>query len=172
MSHPNEIIYLLLADISTCFRFPRILADVTGAFGFIAENLYFISTSHVFGSNTSASSWEPLRRAIQHLIRIFSKRDDLVDKHHDLLNLLKWLDDSFTQHEQLTRAHPCNLNQGINDDDELTAVIYVDNILGATVFRKNMKRLLAASLRPSSPYAIDPILQSISVPYLSKSGTN
>jgi hypothetical protein len=102
VSHPNEIIYLLLAVITACFRFPRISADVTGAFGFIAENLYFISTSHVFGSNTSASSWEPLRRAIQHLIRIFSKRDDLVDKHCDLLNLLKWLDDSFTQREQLT----------------------------------------------------------------------
>ncbi len=144
MSHPNEIIYLLLVDITACFRFPRILADVTGAFGFIAENLYFISTSHIFGSNTSARSWESLRRAIQHLIHIFSKRDNLVDKHCDLLNLLKWLDDLFTQREQLTRAHPCELNQGINDDDKLTAVNYVDDILGATVFRKNMKRLLAA----------------------------
>jgi hypothetical protein len=144
VSHPNEIIYLFLADITACFRFPRISAEVTGAFGFIAENLYFISTSHVFGSNTSASSWEPLRQAIQHLICIFSKRDDLVDKHHDLLNVLKWLDDLFTQREQLTRAHPCKLKQGINDDDELTAVIYVDDILGATVFRKNIKRLLAA----------------------------
>jgi hypothetical protein len=115
-----------------------------GAFGFIAENLYFISTSHVVGSNTSASSWEPLRRVIQHLISIFSKRDDLVDKHRDLLNLLKWLDDLFTQCEQLTRAHPCKLNQGINDDDKLTVVIYVDDILGTMVSRKNMKRLLAA----------------------------
>ncbi len=97
MSHPNKIIYLSLADITACFRFPRISADLTGAFGFIAENLYFISTSHVFGSNTSASCWEPLRQAIQHLIPIFSKRDDLVDKHRDLLDLLKWVDNPFVQ---------------------------------------------------------------------------
>jgi hypothetical protein len=57
VSFPNEIIYLILADITACFRFPKISADVTGAFGFLAEGLYFLSTGHVFGSNTSASSW-------------------------------------------------------------------------------------------------------------------
>jgi hypothetical protein len=144
VSQLNKIIYLSLGDITACFRFPRISANVTNAFGFIAENLYFISTSHVFGSNTSASSWEPLRQAIQHLIRIFSKRDDLVDKHRDLLELLKWVDNPFVQRKDLTRAHPCELNQGLNANDELTAVIYVDDILGATVFKANMKRLLAA----------------------------
>ena len=56
VSFPDEVIYLALADITACFRFPRISADVTGAFGFLAETLYFISSSHVFGSNTSASS--------------------------------------------------------------------------------------------------------------------
>jgi hypothetical protein len=60
VSYPNEIIYLAHAYITACFRFPRISADVTGAFGFMAEGYYFLSTSHVFGSNTSASSWEPL----------------------------------------------------------------------------------------------------------------
>ena len=58
VSFPDEVIYLALADITACFRFPRISADVTGTFGFLAETLYFISSSHVFGSNTSASSWE------------------------------------------------------------------------------------------------------------------
>jgi hypothetical protein len=65
VSYPRETIYLALADITACFRFSRISADVTGAFGFIAENLYFILTSHVVGSNTSASPWEAFRRAIQ-----------------------------------------------------------------------------------------------------------
>ncbi len=58
VSFPNEVIYLALADITVCFRFPRISADVAGAFGFLAETFYFASTSHVFGSNTLASSWE------------------------------------------------------------------------------------------------------------------
>jgi hypothetical protein len=58
VSFPNEVIYLALADITACFHFPRISVDVAGAFGFLAETFYFASTSHVFGSNTSASSWE------------------------------------------------------------------------------------------------------------------
>jgi hypothetical protein len=41
VSHPNSRIYLALADITACFLFPRIHPDVTGAFGFMAKNLYF-----------------------------------------------------------------------------------------------------------------------------------
>jgi hypothetical protein len=37
VSYPDETIYLALADITACFRFPRISANVTGAFGFMAE---------------------------------------------------------------------------------------------------------------------------------------
>jgi hypothetical protein len=59
VSYPLKRIYLARADITACFRSPRIHADVTGAFGFMAEGLYFLATSMVFGSNTSASSWEP-----------------------------------------------------------------------------------------------------------------
>ena len=80
VSYPLKRIYLALADITACFRFPRIHADVTGAFGFMAEDLYFLATSMVFGSNTSASSWEPFRRAIQSLIPIYLMRTDLVGK--------------------------------------------------------------------------------------------
>jgi hypothetical protein len=79
--YPDKIIYLALADITTCFRFPRISADVTGAFGFLAKDLYFLSMSHVFGSNTLASLWQPCRRAIQSMILVYSKRNDLVEKH-------------------------------------------------------------------------------------------
>jgi hypothetical protein len=59
VSYPLKRIYLALADITACFRFPRFHADVTGAFGFMAEGLYLLATSMVFRSNTSASSWEP-----------------------------------------------------------------------------------------------------------------
>jgi hypothetical protein len=61
VSYPHKPIYLVLGDITACFRFPRISADITGAFGFLADGLYFLSTGHVFGSNTSASSWEAFR---------------------------------------------------------------------------------------------------------------
>ncbi len=61
VSFPRELIYLILADITVCFRFPRISADITGAFVFLADGLYFLSTGHIFGSNTSAHSWEAFR---------------------------------------------------------------------------------------------------------------
>jgi hypothetical protein len=48
--------------------------DVTGAFGFLVEKLYFLALSMVFGSNISASSWEPFRRAIKDLILEYSMR--------------------------------------------------------------------------------------------------
>ena len=60
-SFPDKVIYLVVAHITACFCFPRIFADVTGAFGFLTEALCFISSSHIFGSNTSASSWEAFR---------------------------------------------------------------------------------------------------------------
>jgi hypothetical protein len=149
ISFPTEPILLALADITACFQFPRLSADVTGAFGFLVESLYFISTSHVFGSNTSASSWEPLRRAVKSMITVYAQRDDLVDKHKKLLDELKWSDD-LSQRPDLVKAFPCSVNQGVVDEEEegllvpMTASIYVDDILAAAARQMNMLRLLAA----------------------------
>jgi hypothetical protein len=134
VSYPDKTIYL---------AFPRISANVMGAFGFMAEGYYFLSTSHVFGSNTSASSWEPLWQAIQSMIPIYLQRDDLVAKHKTLLNILKW-ELPASDNVQPVRAFKCKLNKGILNDDPLTANIYVDNILAAAAFKERMIRLLTA----------------------------
>jgi hypothetical protein len=44
ISYPTATILLGLADIKACFRYPRIHADLTGAFGFIADELYNLAT--------------------------------------------------------------------------------------------------------------------------------
>jgi hypothetical protein len=44
----------------------------------------------VFGSNTSASCWEPFQRAIENLIPVYLMRKDLVLKHKKLLDMLTW----------------------------------------------------------------------------------
>jgi hypothetical protein len=90
VANPSGKIYLALTDITACFQFPRIHADVTRAFGFVAENLSFLETSMVFGSNTSASCWKQFRRAIEKLIPVYSVRKDLVLKHKKLLDMLTW----------------------------------------------------------------------------------
>ena len=146
VSDPNSKIYLALADITACFRFPRVHADLTGAFGFMAENLYFLATSMVFGSNASASSWEPFRRAIEALIVEYSMRPDLVSKHKDLLDILKWEEENDLVGE-LVRAVACPLNPGIQDlNGPLEAFIYVDDILASANNKFNILRLLAATI--------------------------
>ncbi len=46
VSHPKSKIYLALADITACFQFPRVHADLTGAFGFMAKDMYFFGNEH------------------------------------------------------------------------------------------------------------------------------
>jgi hypothetical protein len=144
ISYPDSKIYLALADITACIRFPQIHADITGAFGFMAERLYFLATSMVFGSNTSASSWEPFRRAIEALIIEYSMRSDLIEKHKHLHDMLVWEDDDIWTGD-LVQAVKCPLNPGIPDlDGTLEAYIYVHDILASAVNKQNILRLLAA----------------------------
>ncbi len=58
ISYPTARILLGLANIKACFRFAWIHADLTGAFGFIADDLFNLATAMVFGSTASALSWE------------------------------------------------------------------------------------------------------------------
>jgi hypothetical protein len=148
VSYPEKNIHLALANITACFGFLRILADVTGTFGYIAKELYFVSTSHVFGSNTLVSSWEALWQAIQKMITVLSMRGDLVYKHRELLDLLKWQE--APSKVKLVQAFSCDINPGINEEPgiitPLSANIYVDDILAAAAYKENMERLLVATI--------------------------
>jgi hypothetical protein len=146
VSHPNSKIYLALADKTAYFCFPRVHADLTGAFGFMAKKMNFLATSMVFGSTASASSWEPFRRAIEALIVEYSTRLDLILKHKHLLDMLQWEDEDIHTGE-FVQAIACPLNLGIPDlDRSLKAYIYIDDILAFAVNKFNIMRLLAATL--------------------------
>ncbi len=47
ISYPTLKKHYSLADIKACFRFARIHADLTGAFGFLADDLYNLATAMV-----------------------------------------------------------------------------------------------------------------------------
>ncbi len=133
-----------LRTYALCFQFLGVHADVTGAFGFMAEKMYFLATSMVFGSNTSVSSWEPFRRAIEALILEYSMRSDSIKKHKHLLDMLVWEDDNIDVAD-MVQATKCPLNPGIpNLDGTLEAYIYIDDILAYTVNKQNILRLLTA----------------------------
>ncbi len=149
VSHQASKVYLAPTDITACFCFPRIHPDVRGAFGFMAKNLYFLATSMVFGSNTSASSWEPFRKAIEALLIEYLTRSDLIKKHKHLLDMLVW-EDNNTWTRDLVQAVKCPLSPGIPDlDGNLEAYIYVDDILASATARNknNILRLLIAIIK-------------------------
>ncbi len=48
ISYLTATILLGLADVKACFWYPKIYADLTGAFGFIADDLYNPAMAIVF----------------------------------------------------------------------------------------------------------------------------
>ncbi len=104
VSYPIAIIFLGMANIKACFCFGMIHADLSRAFGFIADN----ATAMVFGSTTSVSSWEAFRQAIKALMKVFANRLDLVTKHKKYLNMFKW--EETNPYVMITRAYPCTIN--------------------------------------------------------------
>ncbi len=148
ISYSTATILLGLADLKACFRYPRIHADLTGAFGFIADELYNLAMAMVFGSTASASSWEAFRRAIKALTKVFPNRPDLVVRHKKFINMLKW--EEIDPSAELTPIFSCTINRGIMDDArnqiDLPAHIYVDNALILALDADHMKMVLAATI--------------------------
>ena len=88
VSFPYVDILLAMADVKARFRFSRIHSDLTGAFGFLADIFYCLTTTMVFRSNISASSWEPFRQAIKTIalsrISNFTQFAKLLSNHSKL----------------------------------------------------------------------------------------
>jgi hypothetical protein len=105
--------------------------DLTGAFGFIADDYYNLATAMVFGSTPSASSWEPFRRAVETLSEVYAHRPDLLSKHEKYLDMIGWAE--LDPNSPITPAVACDINTGIVTVDgtkkNLPARIYLDDAL-------------------------------------------
>jgi len=147
VSFPYSDILLAMADIKACFRYPRIAPDLTGAFGYTAIDLYFLATAMVFGSLVSANGWEPFRRAIEAMTKVYFETDGLVKKHARYLDMIEWKTEC-PAGQTFTLAKACPINPGIIDTDStmkpLETKIYVDDGLMAAPGVELMKKLLAA----------------------------
>ena len=100
----------------------------------------------MFGHKTSASTWEPPRRAIEALSEHNYSRPELIEKHKDLLDAVKWAEPppagcTFAQ------AKACANNQGVLDPTGAPRPsphhIYVDDNLMAAISRF-MKQTMAS----------------------------
>jgi len=114
ISFPDAPILLGTADIKACFPFPRIHANLTGAFDFIAGGHFFLAIAMVFGSIASASSWEPFHRAIEAMSAVYANRPNLVRKHKKYLDMINWA--TTDPLVVLTKAVACAINQGVLDN--------------------------------------------------------
>jgi hypothetical protein len=148
ISYPTARILLGLADVKACFRYPRIHADLTGAFGFIADKLYNLATAIVFSSTALASCWEASRQAIEALTNVFANRPNLFKKQKTFIDMLKW--EEIDPSTKLPPAFSCTINCGIVDDTgnrmNLPACIYGDDSLMLALDIDHMKMVLAATI--------------------------
>ncbi len=149
ISYPTATILLGLADIKACFRYPRTHTDLTGAFNFIADELYNLATAMVFGSTFSASSWEAFRQVIKALTKVFTNRPNLVIRHRKIIDMLKW--EEINPSTKLTPAFSCTINHVIIDDAgkwiDLPVHIYVHNAFMLALDIDHMIMVLAAMIK-------------------------
>ena len=86
----------------------------------------------VFGSVVSASSWEPFCRAILGLAESFFGKEDLVEKHREYLDMIRWEDEP-DDNVCFVPAKKCSKNKGITNNDgterKTPHFIYVDDNL-------------------------------------------
>ncbi len=149
VGYPKLTILLAMADVKACICFPRIHADLTGAFGFLAGGCFNLATAMVFGSTASASSWEPFHCTIQALTVIYAHRQDLIKKHRKFLDMISWapLDPA----PDLTKAVPCSINIGVLNDQgmkvPLPARIYVDDALTLATSKESMEQVLVSLIK-------------------------
>jgi len=145
VTYPNLEIFIATADIKACFCFPRICPDLACAFGFFAGKFYCLATAMVFGSNPSATSWEPFRRVIKGLSVVYANCEDLIENHANYLDMIDW---DLQRTTTITKAVPCVMNPGILDKngDEIPepARFYVDDALIVICGVMKMKMALAA----------------------------
>ena len=151
ISYPKEEILLAAADVKACFRFPRIHADLTGAFGFVIAGIYYLATAMVFGSIASASSWEAFRRAIELMTAVFFNKKGLEEKHKELMEMIEW-DTPPPPGTIMVKARPCQINKGVLDKKgnqlPIPGHIYVDDCLivamGIPLMRKALLGVIEA----------------------------
>ena len=147
-TYPNEEIDIAWADIKSAHRYPRFQPSLAAAFGFMIMGYYFIATAMVFGAVISATSWEPFRRAIETMTRVYSLRTDLADKHKHYLDMIS-LKPLPTEDTEYVKAIPDSLNPVVVDEEgrqmPIPNFIYVDDCLLACI-RRYTRHFLAACI--------------------------
>ena len=91
----------------------------------------------VFGSKSSASSWEPFCRAVKALSVVYANLPNLVTKHQKYLDMINWA--TIDQLIKLTKVTACYINTGVLDKKGVAktclARMFVDDSLLLEIFQ-------------------------------------
>ena len=160
ITFPTEELLLATVDFTACFRFPRIHPDLAAAFGFVIGAWFFAANAMVFGSITSATSWEPFRRAIAALSEAYFHRSDLLTQHSDYLDMVQWSSEP-TPDVSYVQAVADTQNRGVVDNDghykPTPHNIYVDENLLCDL-RLRLRQALASAIEASFDVMGRPLL--------------
>ena len=142
----NVPILLIPTDIKVCFCHTCIHTVLTGDFGFTDGGYYSIATAMVFGSTTSASSWDPIRQAIEAMSEVFVDRQDLVIKHCCYLDMIQWAEIDLTMKitPAIACAILCGLPENLKSKIRQKACIFVDDALMLALCPAHIEWMLAA----------------------------
>ena len=90
ISYPTEDIYLFDKDVKGAFRQSKYNPDVSSVFFFIISLYFFLPTGGTFGAVPGPSNFDPIARARTYLATLMSRKKSLVNKHWDIIKLMKF----------------------------------------------------------------------------------
>ena len=147
VSFPDTPIFLALADIKACFRYPRIPSRFNRCLWFLGWQSVLLGHGYGFWVKYLSCILGTIPQSYCRSFKTFSNRPDLVKTHKLYIYMLKW-DMPSNPVNKPVKAFKCPLNPGVIDDlgNQLyhPSRIWVDDSLIAAVGVENMKMALVA----------------------------
>jgi len=150
ISFPLEDILLWDDDVSGAFRLIKYNPEIAAAFAAILNNTLCIPVGQNFGGNTSAQNWEGIAKAREILAQYLSntKFQSLIEKHHNILSLIKYSKKSNSKTKFIPAAadtlHKGVFNQQGEPRNTPHNTFVDDNTIAET--RRRMPQAMAASV--------------------------
>ena len=148
ITYPDQDILLMDDDVAGCFRQPKHAPDIISAMAFAGNGLVGFPCGQTFGSRFSPSNWEPFRRARQLLMTSIFHNTDILHKHEELVETVKYSDPP-SPDTQFIQAIQDSINKGVLDSKgqpvPTESHTHVDDSMMADI-RERVPRALKASI--------------------------
>ena len=90
ITYLDKEIYAFDDDVQGVFRHEKYYSDIASAFASRVDDILYILMEATFGSDTSPSNFEFYARARIHLANFLTSRRDLLEKHKEIIDNVKF----------------------------------------------------------------------------------